>query len=148
MCELLNEAEQCVYVGVGECNKTMSRRSCTAALIYWWNISPMCRSRTQQFRTIKTYSPGPVPHRNMHKTHTLSHTRSLMHGYLHECTHTIYKHIPQLLLQAINVSALFCATFLYIHIHINMQQLCVVCDQAKCFVSLLQPPFIALMVLL
>lgn len=83
----------CVCMWVCAILKTVSRRSCTAAPIYWWNISPMCRSRTQQFRTIKTYSPGPIPHRNMHKTHTLTHTRSLMHGYLHECTHTIYTHI-------------------------------------------------------
>lgn len=32
--------------------------------------SPVCRSRTLQLRTIKTYSQGLTSHRNEHKTHT------------------------------------------------------------------------------
>lgn len=54
--------------------QTMSNSSCTTAPISWSTISPMCRSRTQQLRTIKTYSQRPAPYRNMHDIHTCTRT--------------------------------------------------------------------------
>lgn len=86
--ELLTDATHAhTYVYFSSVLKTVSCRSRTAAPIYWWNISPMCRSGTQQLRTIKTYSQG--------RTH--AHTRSLMHRDLLRCTNTGYKHLLKLL---------------------------------------------------
>lgn len=151
--ELLNDAESCVrvhaYLCVCAILKTMSHSSCTTAPISWWTVSPMCRSRTQQLRTIKTHSQRPAPYRNMHEARA--------HSTYARAQFTDAWVFAQMHSRSISIHCRFCrkqsmeVDSFVSHVHrfyTHRRAHSAVCDRAKCFVSLLSSPFITVMVLL
>lgn len=152
MCELLNEAEQgmCVYVGV--CNTqncvTQVMHRCTHLLVEHLSNVQIQNAAIQNDQNILTRPDSTQKHAQNTHTHTHTFTDAWIFARMH--SYNLYAYTVAFVAGNQCKCTVLCHmyTFLYTHIHINMQQYSVVCDQAKCFVSLLQPPFIALMVLL